>query len=192
MCRHRSAQPRRALFRSGLIAYREDEVEGRRVGPAELVPALAAKTVRGDTRWRRSSIARGSTTPLGRLSALEARNLPPPMAGCFIIASARIERAEVPVQKNSTVSSDRSAMTRDGTKRIRPGCNEAGDAGEVGQRAVFGRDIQRENATATAAPTACAAKKAGTSIGRMPVKVFVVMRAIVTAGLANAVEAVNQ
>ena len=41
-------------------------------------------------------------------------------------------------------------------------------------------------------PASCAATKAGTSCGRMPVKVSVKARASVTAGLANEVEAVNQ
>ena len=38
----------------------------------------------------------------------------------------------------------------------------------------------------------CAAIKPGTSIGRMPEKVFVAARASVTAGFANDVEEVNQ
>ena len=47
-------------------------------------------------------------------------------------------------------------------------------------------------AMATSAPAAWAAMKAGASIGRMPEKVSVNNRAIVTAGLANEVDAVNQ
>ena len=42
------------------------------------------------------------------------------------------------------------------------------------------------------APAACAAMKAGTSIHRIPAKLSVKARAIVTAGLAKLVEAVNQ
>ena len=41
------------------------------------------------------------------------------------------------------------------------------------------------------APTACAAMNPGTSIGLMPAKVSVIARAMVTAGLANEVDAVN-
>ena len=45
---------------------------------------------------------------------------------------------------------------------------------------------------ATAAPASCAAMNAGTPPGAMPEKVSDKARAIVTAGLANEVEAVNQ
>ena len=42
------------------------------------------------------------------------------------------------------------------------------------------------------APSSCAPRKPGRSIGRMPEKVLVRERAIATAGFANEVEAVNQ
>ena len=48
------------------------------------------------------------------------------------------------------------------------------------------------SAVAIAAPTSCATMKAGTPAGAMPAKVSDSARAIVTAGLANEVEAVNQ
>src|SRR5262249_51190992 len=51
---------------------------------------------------------------------------------------------------------------------------------------------QRNNAVAAAAPTSCAAMKPGTSAGLMPANVSVSARAIVTAGFANDVDAVNQ
>ena len=47
-------------------------------------------------------------------------------------------------------------------------------------------------AAPTASPTSWAATKAGTEEGAMPAKVSVKMRPIVTAGLANEVELVNQ
>lgn len=43
-----------------------------------------------------------------------------------------------------------------------------------------------------AAPSNCAAMKAGTSVGRIPLKVSVAALARVTAGFANDVDAVNQ
>ena len=45
---------------------------------------------------------------------------------------------------------------------------------------------------AARAPTNCATMNAGASVGAMPLNVLVNDRAIVTAGLANDVEAVNQ
>src|SRR5258705_11115864 len=53
-------------------------------------------------------------------------------------------------------------------------------------------ESQRNNRTADSAPTTCAATNAGTSTRRIPENVPVSARAIVTAGLANDVEAVNQ
>lgn len=47
-------------------------------------------------------------------------------------------------------------------------------------------------AVAASAPTTCAAMKAGASTGRMPEKLAVKARAIVTAGLAKDVDDVNQ
>ncbi len=47
-------------------------------------------------------MANGSTSPFGWLPALYARNLPPAIGAWFAIASARIDRAELPVQRNST------------------------------------------------------------------------------------------
>ena len=56
----------------------------------------------------------------------------------------------------------------------------------------FARSSQRQVAQASAAPTNCMATNSGTSAGRMPAKVSEKPRAIVTAGLAKDVEAVNQ
>ena len=47
-------------------------------------------------------------------------------------------------------------------------------------------------ARAQIAPMACAATNSGTSCGRMPANVSEMARAMVTAGLVNDVEAVNQ
>src|ERR1700737_2278926 len=55
-----------------------------------------------------------------------------------------------------------------------------------------GQARARNSAVATAAPAHCATIKPGTSTGRMPEKVFVAARAIVTAGFAKLVEEVNQ
>src|SRR5215467_6910188 len=51
---------------------------------------------------------------------------------------------------------------------------------------------QRNRIVAAAAPTAWLTKNAGTSAGRIPANVSVAARAIVTAGFANDVDAVNQ
>ena len=50
---------------------------------------------------------------------------------------------------------------------------------------------QRKKPNAVVAPTSCAAMNPGASIGRIPANVSVRVRAMVTAGLANDVEAVN-
>src|SRR6478736_905370 len=51
---------------------------------------------------------------------------------------------------------------------------------------------QPNSAVANAPPTTCAAMNGGTSAGRIPAKVSVIERAMVTAGFANDVDAVNQ
>ncbi len=51
---------------------------------------------------------------------------------------------------------------------------------------------QANKPTAASVATACAIRNPGTSSCRMPEKLFVNSRAIVTAGFANDVEAVNQ
>src|SRR5215470_15056267 len=51
---------------------------------------------------------------------------------------------------------------------------------------------QKHTKSAAIAPTICAAMNGMTSNGRMPAKVLDSARAIVTAGLANEVDAVNQ
>src|SRR3954466_11095574 len=51
---------------------------------------------------------------------------------------------------------------------------------------------QRNKSVAVAAPASCAPMNPGTSPGRMPANVSVSARAIVTAGFANDVDAVNQ
>ena len=57
---------------------------------------------------------------------------------------------------------------------------------------LFVLKSQANTTVAVIAPKIWVAIKAGASIGDMPVKVLVRVRAIVTAGLANEVEAVNQ
>jgi hypothetical protein len=51
---------------------------------------------------------------------------------------------------------------------------------------------QPKTAAAAAPPSAWATMNPGTSAGRMPAKVSLAARAMVTAGLANEVDAVNQ
>jgi len=50
---------------------------------------------------------------------------------------------------------------------------------------------QRNSKVATKAPASCATMNSGTSAGRIPAKVFDNDRAMVTAGLAKEVQAVN-
>ena len=59
-------------------------------------------------------------------------------------------------------------------------------------RNIHSRQSQRPSATAAIMPTSCAAINAATPAGAMPANVSDSERAIVTAGLANDVEAVNQ
>jgi hypothetical protein len=54
------------------------------------------------------------------------------------------------------------------------------------------RQSQVESGIATTAPTSCAAMNAATPFGAIPANVSDNDRAIVTAGLANEVDAVNQ
>jgi hypothetical protein len=51
---------------------------------------------------------------------------------------------------------------------------------------------QRANSTAASIPASCAAINAMTPLGAIPAKVSEIERAIVTAGLAKDVDAVNQ
>jgi hypothetical protein len=57
---------------------------------------------------------------------------------------------------------------------------------------IYVRQNQRPRTTAASIPTNCAAMKATTPVGAMPAKVSDKERAMVTAGLAKDVEAVNQ
>ncbi len=61
-----------------------------------------------------------------------------------------------------------------------------------GAARLAGRSSQPHSQVASTAPASWAAMKAGASTGRMPANVSVRPRAIVTAGLAKQVEAVNQ
>ena len=60
------------------------------------------------------------------------------------------------------------------------------------QADIHSRHSQRPSATATNMPMNCAAINAMTPPGAIPAKVSDKERAIVTAGLANEVDAVNQ
>lgn len=60
------------------------------------------------------------------------------------------------------------------------------------RRSVWVCDSHCIRAIAVSAPAVCATRKGSTWAGAIPAKVFVRARAIVTAGLAKDVEAVNQ
>ena len=51
---------------------------------------------------------------------------------------------------------------------------------------------QRQTRTLKSIPSSCAMMNGGTALGAMPENVLVIARAMVTAGLAKDVEAVNQ
>ena len=61
-----------------------------------------------------------------------------------------------------------------------------------GAQGCGGLSSQPNSPTATTAPTSCAAMNSGAELGAMPAKLSDRLRATVTAGLANEVEAVNQ
>src|SRR5688500_17043827 len=89
----------------------------------------------GKPRSRRISIAMGWTSPLGKLPAENARKRPSPSR--LSSASARIERAELPVHRNRTLWIVASATAG------RLGCRYRGGAaiafgGVVGQRGEGG------------------------------------------------------
>lgn len=70
--------------------------------------------------------------------------------------------------------------------RLRYPASEGPDNGRL--TAGSSRANQPDNHVAANAPSSCAAMKPGASAGRMPAKVSLRARAIVTAGLANEVE----
>ena len=70
-------------------------------GLANSLHDFERKPVTSKPRPRSSASVCGLTWPLGWLPALHARNRPAPTL--FKIASAMIERAEFPVQRNSTL-----------------------------------------------------------------------------------------
>ena len=98
----RLARPDRADLAGRIVADGEDEIELGRVRRGELVPALRAKPVGREAAGRRAArSATGCTSPFGKLPAEKARKRPSPSR--LSSASARIERAELPVQRNRTL-----------------------------------------------------------------------------------------
>src|SRR5215472_16071815 len=97
-------------------------------------------------------------------------------------ASAMMLRAELPVQRHKTLYGS----------AIRP--HEARSRGTTTSAAIcrVGESNHRNRNVAANAPENCAAMKPTASIGRIPENVFVSDRAIVTAGFAKDVDAVNQ
>jgi hypothetical protein len=69
---------------------------------------------------------------------------------------------------------------------------QSGHRADLLQADVHVCQSQRPRTTAVSIPSNCAAMKAVTPVGAMPAKVSDSERAMVTAGLANDVEAVNQ
>lgn len=85
-----------------LIADDEQQVDDRRAGRGELVPQLRPQSLRGIPAPRKQRERVGLDHALGKLPAEKARKRPLP---CLLSAlSARIERTELPVQKNRTLT----------------------------------------------------------------------------------------
>ena len=98
---HRLAGPHGADFIRGVVADREDEVDLGGVRPAELIPALAA--IAGGRKMRLFQLSKRVRIDNARrwLPALYAVKFGRPRK--FKIASAMIDRAEFPVQRNRTL-----------------------------------------------------------------------------------------
>ena len=123
-----------------------------------------------------TAITSGWTRGPGSVPAEMARALVG-SASALNQAAAICERPALCTHANSTVVIEPASVTS-GTLS-RDGSSAAG----VSQRSRSAADIP---------PSTCATTNPGTSPGRMPAKVSVNARAIVTAGLANEVDAVNQ
>ena len=104
--------PIRANLACGVVADGDDQVHVRGTGLAELVPVLAAQSVGADTsvaqhfQGHRVGLLVCSRTAAGRKGAKR----PPPV--WFRMASARMLRAELWVQRNSTLIGSISLMFR--------------------------------------------------------------------------------
>ena len=96
------AGPDRADLAGRIVADGDDDDRARGApSPANSSQLFGAKPVVSKPCSRRTSSAIGWTAPFGKLPAEKARKRPPPAR--FSSASARIERAELPVQRNRTL-----------------------------------------------------------------------------------------
>ncbi len=123
MRRHRLTGPHRARFAGGIVANRENKIERRRARARKLVPGfrskagrVVAEAVQKPQRFRMHTALRLAAGAVGAKSSC---------ASLFKIASAMIERAELPVQRNSALNvrrpspPSRSRTTACGSRRAR-------------------------------------------------------------------------
>jgi hypothetical protein len=102
MCRHRLSRPNRAAFSRDIVAERKDEVQVRCSRNCQLAPVPRAEGANVEVRLPEQVKNKGMHLPFGWLPAGKAGNFPGP-SRCKM-ASAMIDRAELPVQRNSFVS----------------------------------------------------------------------------------------
>ncbi len=102
MCSHRLARPQRARFPRRVVTDGKHKIERWRAGIGELAPRLraitrgvVAETLKEFQRFRMHA-------PLGLASGAVGAELPGPHVAQ--IASAMMERAELPVHRNSTLN----------------------------------------------------------------------------------------
>ncbi len=129
--------PDRAGLARRIVADRDHMIDARRVRAGELVPALRAQPVRWKATLRQAArSAIGCTSPLGKEPAEQARHRPSPSR--FSSASARIERAELPVQRKRIVRS----LTPWRSRRARRAAAGMAGAQQLASRGVGGEGGQ--------------------------------------------------
>jgi hypothetical protein len=95
------AGPNRANLVGGVVAQGKNEIHTRSEGDANSSEPLLRKPVAGHPADSSKRVAFGLTRPVGWLPAVNARKFGLPLL--FKMASAKMERAEFPVQRNSTL-----------------------------------------------------------------------------------------
>ena len=101
MGRHRLTGPDGANFLGRVITNCEHKIEFRRTGCGELIPILATCTVRGQVGNFKLMQRLWVNTSRGMTSRAVCSEVGRPFR--FMIASAMMERAELPVHRNKTL-----------------------------------------------------------------------------------------
>jgi hypothetical protein len=100
MRRHRLSRPDWTGFARGGVADREDEIQFRRAGAGELVPALRPEAVGRVAIGVENPEREGVDPPLRMAACGERVEVAPSLRKML---SAKIERALLPVQRNRTL-----------------------------------------------------------------------------------------